>query len=337
MTPKSNSAVVLESPGELRLVDKPNPANPAANMARVEVLRVGVCGTDIHAYRGNQPMMRYPVVLGHELAVVVTELGEGAERWRARPGDLCTVMPYVNCGECSACRHGFENACTRLEVLGVHRDGGLRERFDVPARLLLPAEDIPLDSLALVEMLAIGQHAVARANVTDGDTVLVLGAGPIGLGAIAAARLRTERVSSFDISDARLEFLRQLDLAEVVATLEVFGDDPPTVVLDATGNIGSMASAPTLAAPGGRVVFIGHTKHVLGIDNPTLHTKELDLLASRNATKRDFEAVLQNLREGAIDVAPWVTTRVDPDGLLREMPVWAGGPSDMVKALVVFD
>lgn len=338
--------VVLEAPCTLKLVDQPLTEKPARGQARVRTLRVGVCGTDLHAYNGNQPMMRYPVILGHEMAVEVIELAPGTEQSAANPGDRCTVLPYVSCGHCITCRRGKENACTQLEVLGVHRDGGLCDQFDLPAHLLIPANDLPTDSLALVEMLAIGEHATARAAITADDTVLVLGAGPIGLGAIAAAKLRADRVLAVDLNEERLAFLGALGIAEVVSVpdpaklagrlRDMLGGDLPTVIMDATGNANSMSSALSLAAPGGRLVFIGHTKQVLGIDNPTLHRGELTLLASRNATRHDFENVLAHLRSGAIDVAPWITTRVDPAGLVRDLPRWAGGPSEVVKAVVEF-
>src|SRR5690606_30320780 len=214
-------AVVLEAPGNLKLIDRPPLGAPGPGQARVRVHRVGVCGTDLHAYNGNQPMMAYPLILGHELAVEVLELGpetasSATRTGAAMPGDTCTVIPYLSCGHCIACRQGKENACTELEVLGVHRDGGLRDEFDLPAHLLIPANDLPNDTLALVEMLAIGEHAAARADITPNDTVLVIGAGPIGLGAMAAARQRSDRVLAWDLSSARLAFLSTLGIADPV-------------------------------------------------------------------------------------------------------------------------
>lgn len=337
-------SVVLHNPNRIELTTTSEPAQPGPSEALVRVLRVGVCGTDIHAYLGNQPMMVYPVILGHELAVEVLALGADTGGLGIRPRDRCTVVPYVNCGSCGACARGRTNACERLSVLGVHEDGGLRERFVLPARLLIPANDLNHDQLALTEMLAIGEHAAARADLLPNDTVAVIGAGPIGLSTIAAARQRTTSVVGLDLSASRLAFLASTGLAEPVpAEGEVesqlrqhLGGDLPTVVIDATGNASSMQAAASLVAPGGRLVFVGHTKHDLTFANPLLHRRELSILASRNATRTDFENVLASLRSGAIDIAPWINARVDPAGFVRELPRWAKGPSEVVKAVVEF-
>lgn len=339
-------AIVLESAGVLALRERPATAAPGEGEVTVRVLRVGVCGTDLHAFTGDQPMMRYPVVLGHELALEVTHLGPGIEGLGLAVGDRCTAIPYLECGTCDACTRGRTNACETLTVLGVHVDGGMRDSFNLPARTLLSADDLPLDTLALMEMLAIGEHAVARAAVSVDDTVLVVGAGPIGLGTIAAASMRGPRVLAVDLDDRRSAFADALGIAEVVRHQsgvpladrlrnELKGN-LPTVVLDATGSAGSMAAALSLVAPGGRLVLVGHTKQTLSFDNPTLHRGELSVLASRNATRVDFDAVLSHLRSGAIDVTPWITTRVDPEGLVRDLPRWAAGPSEVVKAVVEF-
>ncbi|HET8986349.1 MAG TPA: zinc-binding alcohol dehydrogenase family protein, partial [Trueperaceae bacterium] len=338
--------VVLESPRTLTLTERPAPPAPAAGEATVRVLEVGVCGTDLHAFNGNQPMMRYPVVLGHELALEITALGPGTGSLGLDVGDRCTAIPYVDCGHCGACRRGKTNACQTLSVLGVHEDGGLRESFNLPARLLLEANDLDVDQLAMVEMLAIGEHAVARASITAEDSVLVIGAGPIGLGTIAAAGLRGPRVLALDLSAERRAFVASLGTADVLppetatAPADVLrqrlAGELPTVVLDATGNANSMGAALSLVAPGGRLVLVGHTAQTLGFDNPTLHRGELTVLASRNATRHDFDNVLSNLRGGAIDVSKWITTRVDPGELVRELPRWAAGPTEVVKVVVEF-
>lgn len=336
--------VVLSNPHQLELTASPEPEAPGPGEALVKVLRVGVCGTDLHAYLGNQPMMVYPVVLGHELAVEVLALGHSAEIYGVQPGDRCTVVPYLNCGQCGACRRGVTNACERLSVLGVHQDGGMRERFVLPARSLIAANDMDLDQLALVEMLSIGEHAAARAGLRENDSVAVIGAGPIGLSTIAAARGRTTRMAGLDVSDARLEFLGSTGLAEpllargdVAAALRRrFGGDLPTVIFDATGNVDSMQAAASLLAHGGKLVLVGHTKRELTFSNPLIHGRELSVLASRNATPADFQSVLNALRTCTVDVKPWVNARVDPSGLVRELPGWANGNGAVVKAIVEF-
>jgi threonine dehydrogenase-like Zn-dependent dehydrogenase len=331
----------------------------------VRVLRVGVCGTDLHAYRGRQPMMVYPVVLGHELAVEVLELGPptgpptgtggsapvgaapGGDAPELRVGEVCTVLPYLEDGTCGACRRGLTNCCETLAVLGVHRDGGMVDELTLPARLLIGAGDLPLEAVALVEMLAIGAHAVRRAAIGPDDTVLVLGAGPIGLSALAFARLRAGRVLALELDEERVDFVNDLGLAHALeasvdadtavaagAVREHFGGELPTVVMDATGNARSMEGAGTLAAHGGRLVFIGHTKGTLTLSNPLLHSRELSVLCSRNATRADFGEVLRALRAGEVDPTPWITTRAAPAELVRDLPGWTHPGSGVVKALL---
>lgn len=337
-------AASLRLPGKLTAIELPEPLPPRPGEALVQVLQVGVCGTDLHAFKGEQPMIEYPVVLGHELAVEVLALGAEAHALGVRVGDRCTVVPYLACGRCGACRRGRGNCCERLQVLGVHVDGGLRERLTLPAGALLPANDLDRDQLALAEMLAIGAHAVARAAVAEGDTVAVIGVGPIGLGVLAAAH-RAAALVGVDRSPERLELMARTgmalpvpagtDLAERLR--HAFGGELPTVVLDATGSAASMEAAPELAAPGGRVVLVGHTKHALTFQNPVVHRKELSILASRNATRHDFERVLADLRSGGggrADPREWITTRTDLSGFVSEMPRWSRGQAEVVKAMV---
>lgn len=332
-------AVVLDAPNKVSLQDVPGPGELRPGEARVRVLRVGVCGTDLHAYTGDQPMIAYPVIPGHELAVEVTVVGDGVDQ--PTVGSLCAVVPYVNCGNCEACSTGRTNACLHLKVLGVHVDGGMTEELNVPARLLVPAPGLHTDAVALVEMLAIGEHAVVRAGIGTEDRVTVVGAGPIGMGAAVAARRRTARVALVDVSEDRLRFAEERGLAIPVPSgahlaerLAEAISGAPTVVIDATGSARAMAASAGLLGPGGRLVLVGHTGGQLTFDNQTLHRRELTVLASRNATKDDFESVMTDLGSGRTDVADWVTHRSSLKEVPREMATWAARPPGLVKALV---
>src|SRR5437660_1003179 len=172
-------AIVLEKPGQFARVEIPEPGPPAAGEALVRVHRVGICGSDISGYLGKMPFYSYPRIPGHELGVEIVEVGPGVSH--VKPGDRCSIEPYMNCGECIACRKGSSNCCANLKVLGVMTDGGLRDRFIVPAHKLHPSKKLSFDQLALVETLAIGCHAVDRAALAAGENCLVIGAGPIGL------------------------------------------------------------------------------------------------------------------------------------------------------------
>jgi 2-desacetyl-2-hydroxyethyl bacteriochlorophyllide A dehydrogenase len=333
--------IVLERPGALRETVTDPPGPPAPGMALVRVRRVGVCGTDYHAWRGRQPFFTYPRILGHELAVEVAEVA--ADVASVRPGDRCAVEPYLDCGVCAACRRGRGNCCEKLEVLGVHVDGGMREWLQVPARKLHPSTALDLDTLALVETLGIGAHAVRRAAPAPGSRVLVVGAGPIGLSVAAFARAAGADVAVMDLDQDRLAFCRARVGIErtlspaagdtVAAAREVFGE-LPLVVFDATGHRGSMERAFTLAAHGGTVMFVGLVQDDITFRDPEFHRRELTLLASRNALPADVAHVIAALEAGEVDVRSWVTHRATLEDVPRVLPEWASPETGVVKAMI---
>ena len=174
-------ALLLQQPGEFQRIEIDEPAAPGPGEALVRVHRVGICGTDLSGYLGKMPFFSYPRIPGHELGVEVLAVGPGVTN--VKPGDRCAVEPYMNCGDCHACRKGATNCCANLKVLGVMTDGGLRDRFVLPADKLHPSATLTFEQLALVETLAIGCHAVDRSALAAGENCLVIGAGPIGLSA----------------------------------------------------------------------------------------------------------------------------------------------------------
>jgi 2-desacetyl-2-hydroxyethyl bacteriochlorophyllide A dehydrogenase len=335
-------AVRLEKPGQFAQVAVAPPAAPLAGEALVRVRRVGICGTDLHAFAGRQPFFTYPRILGHELGVEVVSVGPGVEG--IAPGDPCSVEPYINCEKCSACRRGRPNCCSELRVLGVHVDGGMCEEILVPARKLHRGGDLTLDQLALVETLAIGCHAVDRAQIQRGENVLVIGAGPIGLSVMQFAGEAGARVIALDINAGRLEFCRSaLGIQNTVnaarsdaieAVLGASGGEPPTAVFDATGNPKSMAGAFAFPAAAGRLVFVGLYQGDVTFNDPSFHRRELTLLASRNALPSDFGRIISLIASGRIDTTPWVTHRASLDRLTTEFPSWLLPESGVVKAMV---
>ena len=314
--------IVLEKPGHFTAVDRPEP--PAASgSALVRVRRIGVCGTDLHAFAGRQPFFTYPRVLGHELAVEVLDPGDDPQGWMA--GDRCAVEPYLNCGTCMACRRGRPNCCTSLQVLGVHTDGGMAPLLRVPARKLHPAGRLDDDQLALVETLGIGAHAVERAAPAADEFVLVIGAGPIGLSVIQFAQVTGARLAVMDVSETRLAFCRQqLGIAHTIRPdpnvrntniglgeelRKIGGGDLPTCVIDATGHAGSMHGCFELAAHGGRIVFVGLFQGDVTFHDPNFHRRELTVMGSRNATPDTFREVIRLVESGRVDTRPWITHR----------------------------
>jgi 2-desacetyl-2-hydroxyethyl bacteriochlorophyllide A dehydrogenase len=337
-------SIILTNPGHFELVDAPSPDAPGPNEAQVRVHRVGICGTDLHAFSGRQPFFTYPRVLGHELAVEVIALGPTDISHDLEIGDRCCIRPYLNCGECGACLRGFENCCMRLQVLGVHRDGGMREVINVPIDKLHKSS-LPDEQLALVEMLSIGAHAVRRAQITPGEFALVIGVGPIGLGVSQFAHLAGARVIVMDVSESRLTFARDQQGIEysvdakgdVLEQLkEIIPNDLPTVVFDATGNAQSMMKAFQYTAHGGKLVFAGLFQGDVTFNDPDFHRRELTLMASRNATAQDFNTVIHALETGRIKIGSWITHHASPAQMIDVFPSWLEPSSGVVKAMISF-
>ncbi|MHB1306932.1 MAG: zinc-binding alcohol dehydrogenase family protein [Limisphaerales bacterium] len=340
-------ALQLEKPQTWRLIDIPEPPAPGPGEALVRVHRVGVCGTDLGGYLGKMPFFSYPRIPGHELGVEVIAVGEGVAN--VTSGDRCAVEPYLNCQQCYSCRRGFTNCCERHQTLGVMCDGGLTERLLLPARKLHLAAELTADQCALVETLAIGCHAVDRANPKPGENVLIIGAGPIGLSALEFVKLSGARPMVMDISEARLAFVRgQMGVSD---TLLVRGDDADLkslagmthgqcadVVIDATGNNQSMVRALEFAAFAGRVVFVGITQQNLDFPHaPFLHRRELTLLASRNALSRDFSKIISLIADGRIDTRPWITHHAPLEDVPAVFPTWLRPETGVIKAVVTVD
>ncbi|HEX8528688.1 MAG TPA: zinc-binding alcohol dehydrogenase family protein [Cytophagales bacterium] len=333
--------IILQEPGRFVYADQPADVVLQPGEALVKVGRIGICGTDLHAFRGRQPFFTYPRILGHELGVEVVETAGPAGGLQA--GDRCAVEPYLNCGACIACRRGKPNCCTTLRVLGVHTDGGMREFLVVPAAKLHTSASLSLEQLALVETLGIGAHAVDRAAPTPDDTVLVVGAGPIGLAVTQFAQRTGAAVAVVDQNAARLDFCRrQMGVQHTLPAGEdlipsltaTFGGDLPTVVFDATGNAAAMRRALDYAAPGGRVVYVGLFQGDVTFPDPLFHRKELTLLASRNATPGDFTGIIRHMEAGLLNTTPWITHRVPFGEMVAAFPGWLDPASGVIKALV---
>lgn len=337
--------IVLETPGQFRMTETAEPTAPQPGEALVRVKRVGICGTDLHAFRGRQPFFSYPRILGHELGVEVVALGAVQEAHTLHVGDLCTVEPYLNCGVCSACRRGKSNCCQSLKVLGVHIDGGMREYIKVPLHKLHKAQGAPVEHLAVVEMLCIGAHAVRRAQITPGENALVVGAGPIGLATMQFAKLAGAEVICLELNPNRIEFCRQhlgvqhfINATQgVEAELQrLLGGDMPTLVFDATGNAQSMMGAFNYVAHGGKLIFVGLVQGELSFNDPYFHSHELTLLATRNATSADFAYVVDCLNLGKIKLDPWFTHRASPAEFIKAFPTWLDPANGVVKAMLDF-
>ncbi len=338
-------SVILKEPTHFEVIETKAPLVPTENEVQLRVKRVGICGTDLHAYVGNQPFFTYPRVLGHELALEVISIGSTAIQNNLSIGDLCCVRPYLNCGTCDACLRGFENACLHNKVLGVHIDGGMQELINLPVDKLHKSNILNENELALVEMLSIGCHAVRRAQIIPGETVLIVGVGPIGLGVAQFAHLAGAHVIALDVSTPRLQFAKKQAAVEhsIDGKENVFEQIQaimhgrlPTVVFDATGNPNSMMKSFEYVAHGGRLVFVGLFQGDVTFNDPEFHRRELTLLASRNATSQDFHQVISALENKKFDVQPWITNCSSPEQMIQDFPKWLDPANGVVKAMFSF-
>lgn len=336
-------SILLKQPGLFDLLDVPMPPPPATDEVQVRVRQVGICGTDLHAFTGTQPFFAYPRVLGHELALEVLEIGSTSLEHQLKVGSKGCLRPYLNCGSCGACLRGLSNCCMKMQVMGVHRDGGMREVINVPIDKLHVSTELVDEELALVEMLSIGYHAVRRAQITPGEIVLVIGAGPIGLGVAQFAHLAQATVIVADISDSRLAFAHlQRGIDHVIDAKQdvrqqlqaIIPNDFPTAVFDATGNAQSMMKSFDYVAHGGRLVFVGLFQGEVKFHDPEFHRRELSLLASRNATREDFNQVISALESRQLDVLPWITHRASPEQMIAEFPHWLDSENGVIKAML---
>lgn len=337
-------AIQLEKPQQFRSIDIPAPGEPGPGQALLAIRRVGICGTDYGGYLGKMPFFSYPRIPGHELGVEVLAVGNDVSR--VRPGDHCAVEPYINCQRCYACRRGHTNCCESNKTLGVMTDGGLCERMLLPARKLHVSSSLSFEQLALVETLAIGCHAVQRAQPQPGQHLLVIGAGPIGLSVLEFAKLAQAKIIVMDRIEGRLVFVRnRMGVSDTILAdnrenaleqlAELTAGQLADVVVDATGNHESMSQALDYCAFAGKLVYVGITQSMLNFPHAAvMHRRELTLLASRNALPEDFSRIIKLIETGELDTRPWITHHADFDHLISEFPRWLQPETGVIKAVV---
>ncbi len=337
-------AIQLEKPQNFRIIDVPEPGEPGPGDAVVRVHRVGICGSDFSGYLGKMPFYSYPRIPGHELGVEVVSVGSGVTN--VKVGDHCSIEPYINCQKCYSCERGHTNCCMHHQTLGVHCDGGLQRLFTIPARKLHASSKLSYEQLALVETLGIGCHAINRAMPQTQETILVIGAGPIGLSVIEFAKLSGARTIVMDINEQRLAFCRErMGIEETVIadgnetkTLDdLTGGNWADVVVDATGNNKSMVNAMNYVAFAGRLVFVGITSQEITFTQALMHRREMTFLASRNALAADFVRIIKLIEEGQIDTKPWLTHRSSFDEMIKRFPTWMKPETGVIKAIVEID
>ena len=329
-------AISCAAPGELALIEIERP-DLRAGWVRVGIRHIGICGTDYHIYEGKHPFLQYPRIMGHELSGIVLDANGAAT---LADGDPVVINPYLPCYHCPACLEGKTNCCETLTVLGVHGDGGMAEEIVIPEANLYRADGISLRDAAMVEFLAIGAHAVRRTELKPGARVLVVGGGPIGLGAAFFARIAGADVTILDAAADKLDAARSfgfgaaaLDEREGEAFKARMGTGFDAV-FDATGAIAAMNQAVGYCRNGGALTLVGVVKGTLAWEDPEIHRRELTIRASRNATREDFDHVVAAIRNGSVPTDRLATHATSLDDVPANLPKWAHERNGLIKAII---
>ena len=332
-------AVVVQAPGKASLADIPEPSNKSGE-ALLQIRMIGLCGTDLNTFRGKNPLVTFPRVLGHEVAATILHAGNGLSN-DLREGAAVTLAPYTACGQCASCLRGRLNACSSNQTLGVQRDGALTERIAIPAEKLYGAQ-LSLKELCLVEPLTVGFHAAKRGRVTKRDTVAVFGCGGVGLGAISASAFHGARVIAIDIDDGKLEIARKAGATEFIHSgkedlhdrLRKLTDGRgPDCVIEAIGLPQTFRASVEEVAFTGRVVYIGYAKEPVAYETSLFVQKELDILGSRNALPEDFREVIRMLEEHRFPVDDVISAVVPIEEAPEILRQWSNNPTAFTKII----
>ena len=334
-----NSLVCVE-PGKWQYSEAEIPQRKVGE-ALLKISCIGICGTDLHAFQGNQPFFSYPRILGHEFAAEVVEID--ANDYGISKGDKVTTIPYISCGKCVACRKGATNCCSDIAVLGVHTDGAMQDYMTVPASLLIKVNKLSNEETALVECLSIGAHAVRRGNIQAGERVVIAGAGPIGISALQFAKANGAEVTMIDVNDDRLKYCQKEFGVHTINPLneetesrinELTDGDMADVVIDATGNAKAMVQAIQYCGHSAKLVYVGLNKGELNFLHTEIHKRELTVLCSRNATREDFLRVIECLESGSVRSSCMVTHYSSFGDLTDNFSEWLKSETGVIKAIV---
>ena len=333
-------AVQFAAPRDVRIVDVPEPVMGPEDVL-IDVHYIGLCGSDLNTYRGLMPLVQYPRIPGHEISGVIAAAGEKAAEY-VRVGELVTVSPYTACGVCPACRAGRPNCCQHNQTLGVQRDGALRARITVPYSKIYTHPDLSLQELALVEPLSVGYHAANRGRISEIDTVLVMGAGTVGIGVIAAAARKGATVIALDVDDSKLAQARKFGAMHVINSQR---QNPLDMVADLTNGEGVSVAVEAVGLPqtyrlaieavsyAGRVVYVGYAKHEVSYDATDFVRKELDILGSRNAL-RVFPAVMKMLAQREFPFTDLISAIYPFEQTADALRDWDAHPGRFSKILI---
>ena len=336
-------AIQITAPSDMKVVDIEKPVVKSGEVL-VKIKYVGFCGSDLNTFLGRNPMVKLPVIPGHEVGAVIEETGENVPD-SLKPGMNVTINPYTNCGKCPPCRNGRVNACEHNETLGVQRNGAMCEYLVLPWNKIIPANNISPRDCALIEPMSVGFHAVSRAQVSDIDIVMVIGCGMIGMGAIVRASLRGSTVIAIDLDDEKLELAKRVGAHFTINSMtenvhqrlmEITEGYGPDVVIEAVGSPSTYIMAVNEVGFTGRVVCIGYAKSEVSFQTKYFVQKELDIRGSRNALPADFRAVIRYMEQGTCPKDELISKVTTPESALQTMQEWAAAPGKVFRILVEF-
>lgn len=336
-------AIQISEPSVMKVIDMTEPTM-GDNEVLLKMRYVGFCGSDLNTFRGGNPMVKMPVVPGHEVGAEIVKVGSNVPDG-LKPGMTVTVNPYTNCGKCASCRNGRVNACEHNETLGVQRWGAMCEYIALPWEKVIPATQLTPRTCALIEPMSVGFHAVNRAQVTDIDVVMVIGCGMVGMGAVVRSALRGATVIAADIDDEKLALAKEMGATYAINTKtedvharlqELTAGFGPDVVIEAVGSPMTYQMAVNEVAFTGRVVCIGYAKSEVSFQTKYFVQKELDIRGSRNAQPSDFRAVIHYLERGTCPVDRLISNEVKPEEALDAMQEWSANPGKVFRILVDF-
>jgi threonine dehydrogenase-like Zn-dependent dehydrogenase len=336
-------ALQITQPGEIRTVEIEKPI-VQDNEVLLRIRYVGFCGSDLNTYKGRNPLVKYPVIPGHEIAAIIESIGSKVPA-HLSPGLSCTVNPYTACGKCTSCRQNRPNACRFNQTLGVQRDGAMCEYISVPWEKVICDGRINLLDLTLVEPMSVGFHAVARAKITNRDTVMVAGCGMIGIGAIVGATARGAGVIAVDIDNNKLILAskfgaqytinsKDVDVHEQIE--KITGGNGVDVSIEAVGEPTTYQLAINETAFSGRVVYIGYAKQPVDFETKFFVQKELDIHGSRNALPEDFHAVIDYIKNTSFSTDKLISAIYRPQKASDALNYWLKNPGNVFRIFIEF-
>ena len=337
-------AFKIDKPGKYTYIEIPEPKIKSDEVL-VKIARLGLCGSDLNTFRGLNPLVIYPRIIGHEISGIIKETGKDVPE-NIKTGMTVTVIPYTSCGNCASCLSGRTNACENNQTLGVQREGASAEYITVPFNKIISSQKLKFDELVLVEPLSVGFHAVKRGKLSSNDFVAVFGCGMIGFGAILGALVKSRKVIAIDIADDKLQLAKKFGVTYTVnpknenlhqSLMDITNGMGPNVIIEAVGSPVTYKQAIEEVAFSGRVVYIGYAKENVSYTTKLFVMKEIDIYGSRNADKEDFNNVIQILEKRNIPVNELISKKVPFEKLGEAIADWSNDPSKIVKIVVDMD